>query len=292
MELRELRSFTAAAKFRSISKAAGHLGLGQPTVTTHIKKLEEDLGMILFDRVKRPIQLTLAGERLYELATPLVEGIDSLGTMTSDAEERGPVDVASTPDIIPHTLLRVVRVFRERYPQVHLRIRSETRAEVLELVKAGEMDIGIIQHPEKDDDFDFEGMFLYERVLITPPNHPLVKEPLSSIDQIARWPLILMRAGTTTRLILEEEFRRRGLEYEIIVELDSLDMIKSYVELGMGISVGPLLAIEPKDKDRLGVMSLANLLPVDQGGMVTLRGKTLSTPAKNFIDVMRDVMME
>ena len=88
-------------------------------------------------------------------------------------------------------------------------------------------------------------------------------------------------------MILEEEFRRRGLDYEVIVELDSLDMIKRYVALGMGISVGPLLAIEPEDKDRLGVVSLANLLPVDQGGIVTLKGKTLSTPARNFIHVMR-----
>ena len=116
MEIRELRSFSTAARMRSISKAARELGLGQPTVTTHIKKLEEELGMVLFDRVKRPIQLTLAGKRLSDLVMPLVEGIDSLPSMTALAEERGPVHIASTPDIIPHTLIRVVRVFLNRYP--------------------------------------------------------------------------------------------------------------------------------------------------------------------------------
>ena len=90
MEIRELRSFSAAARLHSISKAARELGLGQPTVTTHIKKLEEELGMTLFDRVKRPIQLTLAGQRLSDLVTPLVEGIDSLPSMTALAEEEGP----------------------------------------------------------------------------------------------------------------------------------------------------------------------------------------------------------
>lgn len=290
MELRELRSFCAAARVHSISKAAQELGLGQPTVTTHIKKLEEELGMVLFDRVRRPIQLTLAGDRLSSIATPLVEGIDSLATMTHEAEQRGPVQIASTPDIIPHTLIRVVRVFLARFPQVHLKIRSGTRAEVLQMVKDGDVDLGVVQHPEKSEGLDFLGLFLYERVLITPLEHPLLKESLTSLEQIVRYPLILMGRGTHTRSILEDEFRRMGLEYDIVVELDSMDMIKRFVALGMGISVGPRLAIEKEDRNTLGVISLANLLPVEQAGIVTLPGKTISKPTHNFMSVMRDVL--
>ena len=290
MEIRELRSFSTAARLRSISKAARELGLGQPTVTTHIKKLEEELGMVLFDRVKRPIQLTLAGQRLSDLVSPLVEGIDSLPSMTALAEEQGPVQIASTPDIIPHTLIRVVRVFLNRYPRVHLRIRSGTRTEVLQMVENGDVDLAVVQHSEKRESLEFQGLFLYERILITPLDHPLMREPLQSLDQIAEWPLILMGRGTYTRQILEEEFRRRGVDYDIVVELDSMDMIKRYVELGMGISVGPRLSIEPEDSQRVGVISLANFLPVDQAGIVTLKGKTISTPTRNFISVMQDVL--
>ena len=290
MEIRELRSFCTAARLRSISRAAQELGLGQPTVTTHIKKLEEELGMTLFDRVKRPIQLTLSGQRLADIALPLVEGIDSLPTMTAMAEERGPVNIASTPDIIPHTLIRVVRVFLNRYPRVHMRIRSGTRSEVLEMVEDGEVDLGVIQHSEKRDDLEFLGLFLYERVLLTPPDHPLMREPLETLDQIAKWPLIMMGRGTYTRQILEDEFRRRGVDYDVVVELDSMDMIKRYVALGMGISVGPRLSIEPDDSRNLGVISLANFLPVDQAGIVMLKGKTVSTPTRNFISVMQDVL--
>ena len=291
MELRELRSFCTAASLRSISRAAERLGIGQPTVTTHIKKLEQELGVVLFDRVRRPIQLTLSGRTLAELATPLVEGIDALAATASEAEERGPVTVASTPDIIPHTLLRVVRAFLARYPGVHLRIRSGTRTEVLHMVNDGEVDIGIIQHAERGERFDFEGLFLYERVLITPRDHPLLSEPLRSLEQIAPWPLILMGRGTYTRDILEQQFKRKGVAYDVIMELDSMDMIKRYVALGMGISVGPRLAIEPEDQHNLGVVSLANLLPVDQAGIVTLPGRTLSTPALRFISVMKDALV-
>lgn len=290
MELRELKSFCTAAKLHSISRAAEELGVGQPTVTTHIKKLEEELGKMLFDRVRRPIQLTLAGESLADMATPLVEGIDSLADMTTEAEKRGPVYVASTPDIIPHTIIQVVSVFLKRYPNVRLRIRSGTRRDVIDLVEKGDVDIGVVQHPENYEALDFEGLFLYERVLITPANHPLTRATLTSIEQIAQFPLIMMGMGTYTREILEEEFRRKGVEYDIVVELDSMDMIKRYVALGMGISVGPRLAIDPQDRRDLGVMSLANLLPVEQAGIIRLRGKNISEPTQNFISVMRDVL--
>lgn len=291
MEIRELRSFCVAARLRSISRAAEELKIGQPTVTTHIKKLESELNATLFDRVRRPIQLTLAGKRLSELATPLVEGLDSLAAAASEAEERGPVVLAATPDIIPHTLLSAVRVFLERHPHIHLTIKSATRAEVSDIVANGEADMGIVQHYDRDESFEFEALFLYERVLITPPDHPLLKAPVQSLEQIAEYPLILMGEGTHTRDLLVSQLKRRGVNnYEIVVDLDSMDMIKRYVALGMGVSVGPRLAIDPEDHEVLGVVSLAHILPVEQGGILTLKGKSISTPARHFMAVMRDVL--
>ena len=288
MELRELKSFVTAAKFRSISKAATDLGLGQPTVTTHIKKLEKELNMVLFDRVTRPIRLTLSGQTIFDLSQPLLDGLDSLAVRTSEAEERGPVTVASTPDIIPHTLLRVVKVFNSLYPNVYLRIQSATRSEVIGMVRTGEVDAGVIQHPDRGDDLHFEPLFLYERVLIAPKGHELLSTPMTSLDSIAKYPLLLMARGTYTRHILEQQLQKRGLQYEVIMELDSMDMIKKFVTIGMGVSVGPRLAIEEEDLDHLGMVSLANFLPVDQAGLITLPGKTLSTPAGQFISVLLD----
>ena len=288
MELRELKSFVTAAKFRSISKAATDLGLGQPTVTTHIKKLEKELNMVLFDRVTRPIRLTLSGQTIFDLSQPLLDGLDSLAVRTSEAEERGPVTIASAPDIIPHTLLRVVKVFNSLYPNVYLRIQSATRSEVIGMVRTGEVDAGVIQHPDRGDDLHFEPLFLYERVLIAPKGHELLSTPMTSLDSIAKYPLLLMARGTYTRHILEQQLQKRGLQYEVIMELDSMDMIKKFVTIGMGVSVGPRLAIEEEDLDHLGMVSLANFLPVDQAGLITLPGKTLSTPAGQFISVLRD----
>ena len=289
MELRELRSFSAAAKLRSISKASEYLGIGQPTVTKHVKNLEEELGLVLFDRVKRPIQLTLAGSSLAQMAAPLVEAIDELASRASLVEVEGPVRLASTHEIITHTLLQTVKAFRSAYPNTHIHIRSGSRAEVLQRVEEGMVDIGIVPGPEKGAGFEFQGLFPYERVLITPPGHPLLQAPLESLEQIAKWPLILMGQHSSTRVMLEGEFRRRGLSYDVVVELDNMDMVKRYVALGLGISVGPRLAIEPQDEQELGVVSLATILPVEQAGIVTLRGKIIPTPTRNFISVMKQV---
>ena len=291
MELRELRSFCTAARLGGISRAALDLDLGQPTVTTHIRKLEEEMGTALFDRSKRPIRLTPSGAALIELAAPLIEGIDDLIENTTLAEQESIITVATTNDMVAHTLLRTVTVFLRRYPHTRLRIRAAYMDEIVEMVRSGEMDLGLIPYPGRSEALDFTGLFAYERVLITPLGHPLLDEEVVSFEQIAEWPLILRGGMTLTRSMLESEFKRRGLSYEVLVELDGMDIIKRYVALGMGISVGPRLAIEPEDERTLGIINLANLLPIEQTGILTLRGRTLSTPAQLFIQVMRDTLM-
>ena len=288
MELRQLRSFCTTAKLRSITRAAERMEIGQPTVTTHIKKLEDELGAALFDRLRRPIQLTPIGSALAQLATPLVEGIDALATSALATEEEAPLTVASTHDIISHALLSGVRAFLGKHPHARLRIRSGLIQEVLRMVVEGEVDLGLIPALERSDDFDFVGLFAHERVLITPLSHPLLEGTLTSLDEIAKWPLILRRRETYTSKMLEADFQRKGLRYEVLMELDSMDMVKRYVALGMGVSVGPRLAIEPEDRTELGIVSLAHLLPVEQSGIVTLRGKSLSTPANHFISAIKD----
>ncbi len=285
MQLRELKSFCVTAEVRSMSKAAELLDIGQPTVSTHIQKLEEELGMVLFDRYKRPIQPTLAGAALARLAGPLIDGIEGLKASTADAERHGPVSVASTPDIIPHTLLKFVTAYRDEYPHVHLQISTGHRPEILRMVKDGEVDLGIIPGAEVGPDCDFQPLFPYERVLITPLNHPLLDGELS-LERISQYDLVLMGPNTHTHAMLEAESRRRGLRHHVVVELDSMDMIKRYVALGMGVSVGPRLAVEPEDEETLGVISLATLLPLEQAGIVTQPGKVLSTPAQDFIDLV------
>jgi DNA-binding transcriptional LysR family regulator len=292
MELRTLKDFSTVLKLGSISKAAEHLNSSQPTISIRIQQLEKELDVVLFDRSKRPIKVTPAGLALAEKIEPLLETIDDLTAGGSRIGEEVPIRIASTPDIIPHTLQQAVKTFLTHYPHIHIRIRSATTKVVSQLVSQGEVDIGFVPGPERKPDLEFQGLFGYERVLITPKDHPLLHKPLTSIAQLAEWPLILMGPGTQTRTMLESEFIRRSLSYEIVIELDSMDMIKEYVALGLGISVGPRLAIEPQDQEEIGVLSLNTLLPVEQAGILTLRRKRQPEAIHNFISVLKETLAE
>ncbi len=288
MDVRELRSFTVAARVRSISRAAELLDIGQPTVSTHIKKLEQELETPLFDRIRRPIRLTLAGEKLLELAAPLVEGVEGLAVSTQQAQAEGPVTVAATANLMSHFLLRAVESFRDENPRVRLRLRSRLRSEVIEMVSQGEVDFGIVPGVDPDPALEFHPLFPYERLLITPLKHPLLNEsPLTGIDPIGEYPLIMMGPGTYTRSAVESEFRRKGLDYDIMMEADSLDLIKRYVGHGYGVAIIPRVVIEAGDEDTLGIVPLGHILPTDRAGLITLRGRALSTPADALIEKVR-----
>ena len=286
MEIRELRTFTTAARLRSISKAAEQLGLGQPTATTHIKKLEEELGVRLFDRIKRPIQLTSAGAVLLQRADPLLEGMDALTDDMRPSIHGGEVSVATLPDIVSHQLLNVVHAFRLMHPSVHLLLRSRRMTEAKEMVESGAVDLGVLPGLEWSPDVEFEGLFPYERVLMTPPGHPLLERESVTLEEIAQWPLILMGPSTYTRDLLESEFQRRGLRYDVVIELDSMDMIRRYVSLGMGISVGPMPALDLQSAPGVGVVRLSHLLPVEQVGIATLKRRHLALAVLDFMQAL------
>ena len=101
-----------------------------------------------------------------------------------------------------------------------------------------------------------------------------------------------MASGSYTREILENQFRKLDVRYNIIMELESMDMIKRFVSQGMGVSVGPRLAIEDLDLDKLGMVSLANFLPVDRAGIITLPGKNISKPAAAIIKLMSSMLSD
>ncbi len=292
MELRELRSFVTAARFRSVSRAAEALDLGQPAVSMHIRKLERELRTRLFDRVKRPILLTRAGERLAALAGPLIEDFDRLAESTARAESEAPITIVSTPTLVSHFLIRALSGFRAQNPHVHLRLRSRLRPDIAKMVAEGEADFGIVPGFPNDSNLEFDSIFPYEWMLIAPAGHPLFDEPIPSLEAIALNPLVVMEPQTNTRIGLESALQRRGLRYEIAVELDSMDNVKRYVELGHGISIVPRVVLEPEDRHLLNVTTVSHLLPTELAGIIWLQGSTITPLVESSMDAVRAAATE
>jgi len=288
MESIELRSLCASSKLNSISKAAKSLGLGQSTVTTHIKRLEDELGVKLIDRANRPIRVTPAGARLVQLATPILGKIDSFKGELPGANQETPITIAAGQDHIPGLLRDVVHEFRILYPKTQLQIRAGILSEATEMVAKGIVDLGLLARPENKNGFDFERLIEFERVLFTPLDHPLLASGIVSLDQIVDWPLIVLRKGTCTRTAFEAATKKTGLKYDIVIELDNMDLVKEYVAKGLGIGIGSRPDPDSHSKTAIGMLSLSHLLPPEEVGIVTIRGKTLSPSAALFVQAARE----
>lgn len=290
MDVKELESFVMSAQLRSGAKAARALGVGQPTITKHIHRLETELGRNLFARGQRPMQLTAAGAELLRLVAPLIEGIRDFTLRGKSPSGDEQLRIACTHGFMTELMLHAVKTFRELRPHQRLHIKAGTQPEVLDMVASGKVDFGIAPSPDNLNSLSFLPLAASERVLITPRNHALLRRPLRSLDEIAAYPLILMGYRTQTRNLLETRFRELGIAYEIAIELDSQDLVKRYIELGLGIGIGLRIVFDPADYQSLGMVSLSRFLPSEFVGISTLRQRVLSEPAQQFVSVITTML--
>ncbi len=287
MELRELVSFYHVARLRSVSKAARTLELGQPTVTTHLRKLEAEFAVTLFDRIKRPIQLTSEGVTLLELVTPVVEAVDTLKTQMNYSERRGSFVVGAYPDLVLHHLPKSIQTFNAEYPDVRLRLIARSYTPLIQLVRSGEVDLALCAPPPPDEiSLEFDRLFIYNVVLLTPPGHPLASKNDIELKDIAAFPLILPGPGSLTRMKVEQALKADGISFDIILAMDDSESIKRYVEIGMGVAVSNDFTLHPDDHYRFGVVPLDHIFPSSEIGVCTLKGKFLGRAVRNFIDTM------
>jgi DNA-binding transcriptional LysR family regulator len=154
------------------------------------------------------------------------------------------------------------------------------------MIGDGSVDLAIVPNPDNLTGLAFQPIAASERVIITPHNHPLLVRPLKSLSDLAIYPLILLGYRTHTRTLLEEAFEEQGLSYEVAIELDSMDMVKRYVEIGLGVGVAHRAALDNEDLSHLGVVPLGAFLPSELVGIVTRKDRQLSGYASDFASVL------
>jgi len=282
-----LKTFCSAARLRSISKAADSLGLNQTTATMHIKRLELEVGAPLFDRKHRPIELTPAGRIVYQRTFPLVEALKGMMEDVGSVSRTETITIACSTEIAISKLPGVMVSFHNTNPDVRLVIKSRISNEVPSAVRAGTVDIGVATNPDPHPDLIIERLCSYPRILIAPAGHPILDVKNIGWEDVARWPLVLSRPGTSTRELVESEFQRLGLSYDIVVELDSFEATKKYVALGAGISFAPRTTIGPEDRDRIATREFDWMTPKLHIAMMTLKGKHGGTALQGLQDELR-----
>ena len=208
MDIPELISFYHAARLRSVSLAANYRDLGQPTVSTHLRRLEKEMGVQLFDRHTRPIHLTAEGNNQFESAGPVVraveQGLRSLKSRFSDPTQQGSFSIGAYPDLALNYLPPVFREYRGRYPEAHIEVVARPYAVLMDMLNAGDIDMAVVHAPERENQsLAFEKLFDAPFILINPVGHPLLEETEPSRESICRWSVILLSRHSYTRRYFE-----------------------------------------------------------------------------------------
>lgn len=265
MDLRQLRYFCAIASRRSFRQASNDVHVAQPALSQQIQRLEDELGVKLFDRASRPVALTDAGETLLPRARQILADVDRAAAEAREfgSGYRGKVAIGAMQYLAGLELPDLLAEFHDRYPQVELELRLGNSGEILEMLRAGYTDIALchIDEVELPPDFTVEELRREELVIIVKPSDPLAGLREVTVQELADVSFILFRPGASIRDALENAFAQEGLTLRVSFESSDIATAFALVSRGLGVALVPRSTAETQPHAvavvRVGPHSLA-----------------------------------
>jgi len=236
MDFDQLETFFEVARHASFSRAAEKRFRTQPAVSSQIRGLEEAVGARLFDRSGGRVSLTGAGKVFLKYVQNTLEARKAMLVSIAETERvpRGEILVGANEGTCLHILPQVFAGFKKQYPDVSLSIKRADYAKILESVTDNSVDFGVVSLPVTDNRLTVVLIHQDELTVIAPPHHPLSRMKSATIAQVARFPLVVPKAGHT-RDAIEELFHQRRLKPNFTMELDSSELLKRFVAADVGV---------------------------------------------------------
>lgn len=256
LDLHKLRIFLQVSQVGSFSAAADLLLMTQSGVSQHIQELENTLGIRLFDRKPRGVALTAAGQTLVAYAEQIFALVSEAETAVADAAKLsgGVIRVGATPGIGMYVLPGWISEFRTKHPHNQIALSTRTTAEIVALLRAGQLDLGIIEGEIDDDSANIHVRTLQsvEQWLVVGPSHLWWPRDTVDLSEIGGEVVITRQRGAASRLWLDNLFKRHKVRVRIAAEFDNVESIKRAVSGSTAISVLPRYTIE--QEERLGLL--------------------------------------
>jgi LysR family cys regulon transcriptional activator len=264
MRLQQLRYIHEVARNNlNLSQAAEVLFTSQPGISKQIKSLEDELGVQIFVRHgKRVIAVTEPGKVILRIAERVLQDVASLKQASEEftREDIGGLTIATTHTQARYALPPVIKRFRDRYPKVKLTLHQGNPTQISELTTSGEADFAIATEAiERYDELVMLPCYEWNRCVLTPPNHPLLKSKKLTLEDIARYPIITYDFAFTGRSKINDAFSKRGLTPNVVLTAIDADVIKTYVELGLGVGIVAMMAYDPKRDVGLRALDASHL---------------------------------
>ncbi|RDS84579.1 DNA-binding transcriptional regulator OxyR [Dyella monticola] len=293
MNLRDLQYLVSLAEHRHFGHAADACFVSQPTLSTQIKKLEDELGVALVERTPRKVLLTDVGREIAHRAREVlneIEQIKGIARRTVDPES-GTVRLGIFPTLGPYLLPHVVPMVRERFPRLELLLVEEKTEVVLHRLREGKLDAGILALPIHEDSLHTEFLFEEPFVLAVPQSHPLAKRVQLKLNDLSDQTLLLLEDGHCLRDQALEVCHLAGAGEKSGFRATSLETLRQMVAANVGITLLPTLAVKPP------VAQAPNLQLVEFGGhppsrriaMVWRKSSAMAGFLKQLADVFKSL---
>jgi len=288
LTLQQLRLFESVARNGSFTRAAEELFLTQPAVSIQVKRLEEQIGMPIFEHVGKKIFLTAAGKALYATCREILDQVNRLRDTVADLQGvvKGPLQVAvvtTAKYFMPHLL----GSFLVQYPDVEPKLEFTNRANVLHRLANNEDDFVVMG--QVADDSNLVAYPFLDNILVpvAPPWHPLAKQKKIPLQRLVKERFLMREAGSGTRLVFERHVAKFDSSIEPYMELGSSEAIKQGVMAGLGLSVLSIHSLESeRQAGRIVVLDAEGFPLVRRWYAVHLKGKKLSLAARTFLDFL------
>lgn len=247
MNIRALQYFVKLADLRHFSKAADACFVSQPTLSTQIRKLEDELGVQLVERSPKNIMLTPVGEEIADRARLVLSDIDQIRAVArrSGNPAEGTIRLGLFPTLAPYLLPHVVPAVRKAYPKLKLQLSEEKTEDVLTMLRQGELDAGILALPINEEGLHKEILFEEPFVMAMPAGHPLAARKSIRLDDLVGAELLLLEEGHCLRDHALEVCALAGAHERVDFHATSMETLRQMVAAEVGVTLMPILAVKP-----------------------------------------------
>ena len=291
MNLHQFRFVREAVRQHfNLTEAAKALFTSQPGVSKAIIELEEELGIDIFTRHGKRIRgLTEPGKQVLKSVETILQEIEGLKRIGKEfaSQDAGSFTIATTHTQARYSLPTVVQAFSQKFPKVRLSLLQGNPKQVADMVLNDQADLAIATEAIADiDGLVSLPCFQWEHMVVVPPSHPLAQSKSLTLEELATFPLITYDAAFAGRNKIDLAFQRRGLKPDVVLEAIDADVIKTYVELGMGVGIIAGLAFNANRDTGLKALPAGQLFGMNLSRVALKEGAYLRSYVFTFIELM------
>lgn len=273
----------------NLTEVANVLHTSQSGVSKHIKDLEDELGVELYvRRGKRLLGLTDPGREMLKIVERMLLDAGNIKNLADQysQQDTGQLTVAATHTQARYILPKVVTAFKKQYPKVHLRLHQGSPKEIVQMLLQGDADIGLATESLGEiEDLAAFPLYSWRHAVVVPKDHPLSMRETVTLEAIAEFPIITYHEGFTGRARVEKVFHDAGLTPDIVMSALDADVIKSYVELDLGVGIIASVAFSSERDHALKMLDSTHLFLENETKLAVRKGHLLRRYAYRFIEI-------